>query len=241
MVKYKNINLMAMNGLGIKRKSEKGLTLVEALVATVIVGIGFVSVFQMVQYSVSSIGVSSDRSKANLLMTMVAEDFISEKNSPGDKSINFKDKLYDDEHVSGSKTPSFNIKSCAKAGPSRTKPDDFALGNKKHKWEHRFSQKRLKCTTNTKGETYDKKILNVFTLCNNSVVSKSNLSKRNRPCKFNITKKFKGHQQNSPQVGIYLERYFGRLEVGITTGKSQTIGQNKEPVSKTKVLYFQID
>ena len=56
---------MAMNGLGIKRKSEKGLTLVEALVATVIVGIGFVSVFQMVQYSVSSIGVSSDRSKAN--------------------------------------------------------------------------------------------------------------------------------------------------------------------------------
>ena len=86
-----------------------------------------------------------------------------------------------------------------------------------------------------------KKILNVFTLCNNSVVSKSNLSKRNRPCKFNITKKFKGHQQNSPQVGIYLERYFGRLEVGISTGKSQTIGQNKEPVSKTKVLYFQID
>ena len=80
---------MAMNGLGIKRKSEKGLTLVEALVATVIVGIGFVSVFQMVQYSVSSIGVSSDRSKANLLMTMVAEDFISEKNSSGDKSINF--------------------------------------------------------------------------------------------------------------------------------------------------------
>ena len=149
--------------------------------------------------------------------------------------------MYDDEHVSGSKTPSFNIKSCAKAGPSRTKPDDFALGNKKHKWEHRFSQKRLKCATNTKGETYDKKILNVFTLCNNSVVSKSNLSKRNRPCKFNITKKFKGHQQNSPQVGIYLERYFGRLEVGITTGKSQTIGQNKEPVSKTKVLYFQID
>ena len=71
-----------MIGLGNnKRNSESGLTLIEALVATVIVGIGFVSVFQMVQYSVSSIGVSSDRSKANLLMTMVAEDFISEKNT----------------------------------------------------------------------------------------------------------------------------------------------------------------
>ena len=64
-----------MIGLGNnKRNSERGLTLIEALVATVIVGIGFVSVFQMVQYSVSSIGVSSDRSKANLLMTMVVED-----------------------------------------------------------------------------------------------------------------------------------------------------------------------
>ena len=75
MDKYKNTDLVEMIGLGNnKRNSERGLTLIEALVATVIVGIGFVSVFQMVQYSVSSIGVSSDRSKANLLMTMVVED-----------------------------------------------------------------------------------------------------------------------------------------------------------------------
>ena len=72
MDKYKNTDLVEMSGLGNnKRNSQSGLTLIEALVATVIVGIGFVSVFQMVQYSVSSIGVSSDRSKANLLMTMV--------------------------------------------------------------------------------------------------------------------------------------------------------------------------
>ena len=56
------------------------------------------------------------------------------------------------------------------------------------------------------------KRLNVFTLCNNSVVSKSNLSKINRPCKFNITKKYTGHLPNSKTVGIYLERYFGRLD-----------------------------
>ena len=82
-----------MIGLGNnKRNSERGLTLIEALVATVIVGIGFVSVFQMVQYSVSSIGVSSDRSKANLLMTMVVEDFISEKNTLHDKTKKINSK-----------------------------------------------------------------------------------------------------------------------------------------------------
>ena len=98
MDKYKNTDLVEMSGLGNnKRNSQSGLTLIEALVATVIVGIGFVSVFQMVQYSVSSIGVSSDRSKANLLMTMVAEDFISEKNTLHDKtkSVNFKDQLFE--------------------------------------------------------------------------------------------------------------------------------------------------
>ena len=38
---------------------EKGLTLLEALVATAIVGIGFIAVFQMVNYSVRSIDMFS--------------------------------------------------------------------------------------------------------------------------------------------------------------------------------------
>ena len=36
----------------IKRLTEKGITLIEGLVATAIIGIGFVAVFQMFQYSV---------------------------------------------------------------------------------------------------------------------------------------------------------------------------------------------
>ena len=40
------------------RKSEKGMTLLEALVSTAIIGIGFVAIFQMVQYSVRSIDIS---------------------------------------------------------------------------------------------------------------------------------------------------------------------------------------
>ena len=46
-----NTNGMAVIGIGNKNIKEKGLTLLEALVSTAIVGIGFVAVFQMVQYS----------------------------------------------------------------------------------------------------------------------------------------------------------------------------------------------
>ena len=45
-----------MVGLGCNFfKNQKGITLIEALVSTVIIGIGFVAIFQMVQYSVRSI------------------------------------------------------------------------------------------------------------------------------------------------------------------------------------------
>ena len=45
-----------MTGRDYKTKFEKGVTLLEALVSTAIVAIGFIAVFQMVQYSVQSIG-----------------------------------------------------------------------------------------------------------------------------------------------------------------------------------------
>ena len=53
------------------RKSEKGMTLLEALVSTAIIGIGFVAIFQMVQYSVRSIDISGERTKATFLTGMV--------------------------------------------------------------------------------------------------------------------------------------------------------------------------
>ena len=46
-----NINGVVVLGIDNKIK-ERGLTLIEALVSTVIVGIGFIAVFQMVNYSV---------------------------------------------------------------------------------------------------------------------------------------------------------------------------------------------
>ena len=68
------------------------MTLLEALVSTAIIGIGFVAVFQMVNYSVQSIDVSGERTKANYLVSMVAEDLIAEKNSDSPTSnVKFMD------------------------------------------------------------------------------------------------------------------------------------------------------
>ena len=63
-----------------KRLSEKGITLLEGLVSTAIIGIGFIAVFQMVQYSVRSIDVSGERTKANYIAGTIAEDIYAFKN-----------------------------------------------------------------------------------------------------------------------------------------------------------------
>ena len=44
--------------------------------STVVVGIGFIAVFQMTNFSVRSIDTSSERTKANYLVSMMAEDVL---------------------------------------------------------------------------------------------------------------------------------------------------------------------
>ena len=65
----------------IRKKKELGISILEALMATVIVGVGFVAVFQMVNYSINSIDLSGERTKANYLVSMLAEDVIGHRNS----------------------------------------------------------------------------------------------------------------------------------------------------------------
>ena len=64
-----------------KHKKQSGLTLLEALMSTAIVGIGFVAIFQMVNFSVQSIDTSGERTKANYLVSMIAEDIIGHRNT----------------------------------------------------------------------------------------------------------------------------------------------------------------
>ena len=130
-----------MTGIDNKRKSEKGMTLLEALVSTAIIGIGFVAVFQMVNYSVQSIDVSGERTKASYLVSMVAEDIISEKHSDS-PTTNKKlmDYLVDNRHSSGS---SWRMGTCS-SGSSSSGNHSNALQNKVQKWDNRFSRKRIR-------------------------------------------------------------------------------------------------
>ena len=188
-----------MVGIGNKiKKSEKGMTLLEALVSTAIIGIGFVAVFQMVNYSVQSIGVSGERTKANYLVSMVAEDLISEKesNSPT-KDVKFMDYLISNKNSSQS---SWRMGSCS-SGSSTTGNFTNATQNKFKKWDDRFSTRRIKC----KG-AQDIKYLKVFDICNN------NASGNN--CTYNNTRNYNG-------TGIYEKWIVGKMEVNLNSGKKK--------------------
>ena len=65
----------------IYRGAEKGLSLIEALVSTVIVGVGFVAVFQLVNFSVGSVSLSGERTKINYITSMIAEDIIGSRDA----------------------------------------------------------------------------------------------------------------------------------------------------------------
>ena len=78
----------------LKNLNQKGLSLLEALISTAIVGIGFVAIFQMVNFSINSINTSGERTKANYLVSMVAEGFIGYKDSIGGLSEEDRDKIY---------------------------------------------------------------------------------------------------------------------------------------------------
>ena len=73
-----------------KNIKQKGLTIIEALKSTALIGIGFIAIFQMVNFSVTSINTSGERTKANFLSSMIAEGFIGYKDSIG--GLNNADK-----------------------------------------------------------------------------------------------------------------------------------------------------
>ncbi len=81
----------------IDKKKISGLSLLEALVSTAIIGIGFVAIFQMTNYSVQSIYSSGERTKANYLTNMIAEDVLGHKNVATGSARNFSDFIFENE------------------------------------------------------------------------------------------------------------------------------------------------
>ena len=159
-----------------KNKSKiSGLSILEALVSTAIVGIGFIAILQMTNFSAQSIDNSGDRTKANYLTEMIAEDVISSRDSLyGVKSDNsnivFKDgweATLDCENIltDSDDTDSDDTNSDGDDGDDG---DDIyqiqnndAPRNKKEKWDAIFNKNRfLKCKSNN-----ETKKLETFKVC----------------------------------------------------------------------------
>ena len=182
-----------------RRANEKGITILEALVSTAIIGIGFVAIFQMVQYAVRSIDVSGERTKMSYLVGMVAEDIISDKNSKNASKKGFIENLIDNKNT---KNESWVMDTC-KDKPTVKNNYSNAYQNKTQKWEYRFAKDRVKCvSTGNAGATNDTKALKVFDICNNRVSGK-NCSYRN---------------VDVPSA-IYEELYIGKMEAKMNNGK----------------------
>ena len=152
---------MVKFGSEIKSLKQKGVTILEGFVATAIVGIGFVAIFQMVTYSVQSIDVSSQRTKANYLMHMVAEDIIGHKNSENSSSIKLKDQLVSQRDDSTLTT--WNMPTCKDNAADSVRDENSVYSNIiERKWEDNFSKKRLKCKSSE-----DSKHFKVIEICTN--------------------------------------------------------------------------
>ena len=177
-----------------KLKNILGLTLIEAMVSVVIVGIGFISIFQMVNYSVRSIDVSGERTKTNFLVSMVAEDLMADKDQEyGGKNFH--------EYLLGTSNKGWRMGTCS-SGTSSNSNFTNAPQNKMQKWDNRFSKKRIKC----KGPN-DIKALKIFDICHSSLSPNCN---------------YVGPNDSTYERQLYYnKRYFGRMEVNLNNGKKR--------------------
>ena len=148
----------------IKLIKQKGTTLLEALVATAIISIGFIAIFQMVTYSVRSIDVSGERTKVNYLSDMILEDLIAYKSSE-----NASTKLYDilinnsydgtTIRARGAGNIFWEGVGCA-PGPGIIQGVNLEA-DIINKWTNRFSQRRLGCNP----AAVNTQRLNTYTIC----------------------------------------------------------------------------
>jgi Tfp pilus assembly protein PilV len=63
-----------------RTKNLSGMSLIEALVATVVVGVGLVTVLQLAAFVTRSVDISIEKNKVNYLSEMMMEDMLSDRN-----------------------------------------------------------------------------------------------------------------------------------------------------------------
>ncbi len=197
----------------------KGLSLLEALVSTAIIGIGFIAILQMTNYSVQSINTSGERTKANFLTNMIAEDVLANKN-PSSGIADFSDFFAGDSGdtetnlsavCSGGQTASVNSGNIygntvssdeAKGEFGISDNKDIAPNMKLKKWQAILNSKDyLNCIGNA--ETRD------FTI-------------------FRVTSSWAGGNYSTDNI-LDEAMYIGRVKIILNNG------------NKAKYLYFQSD
>ena len=62
-------------------KNIKGISIIEALVSLVIIGIGFIAMLQLSSFSINAMDRSMEKNKLNFLSEMVLEDMIGDPNN----------------------------------------------------------------------------------------------------------------------------------------------------------------
>tara|TARA_Y100000768_G_C23858963_1_gene624706 strand:- start:158 stop:805 length:648 start_codon:yes stop_codon:yes gene_type:complete len=201
-----------------------GLSILEALVSTAIVGIGFIAILQMTNFSVQSIDNSGDRTKANFLTEMIVEDVIGSKDSYYGTNSDNTNIIFnrDGASLNGTELNKFsehlanngwsaNLNcggSNTATGVNDQKKENIYDGqnidaprNKEAKWNTIFEENRfLKCKSSS-----EEKKLQVFQIC------------RWDGCDYNVDS-----VTDEPL-------YIGRVEMKLNNGK------------KRKFIYFQTD
>tara|TARA_Y100000992_G_scaffold265989_1_gene203665 strand:- start:1399 stop:1995 length:597 start_codon:yes stop_codon:yes gene_type:complete len=148
-----------------KNKNISGLSLLEALVSTAIIGIGFVAILQMTNYSVQSMHSSGERTKANFLTNIIAEDVISARDTATSSDSNFTEYLLGADDGK----PTFESEACkvkdgtasANTGKIYNNTESDAHARKKSKWEAILNSKSyLRCRG-----TNETRQFQVFKIC----------------------------------------------------------------------------
>ena len=201
-----------INGFLDRNQNQKGLSIIEALVSSVIVGIGFVAIFQMVNYSVNSINVSGERTKATYLVSMIAEGMVGYRDSVG--GISKADEgnvIYIDGQPHLKKIGSDPDKCKKFAEYYKDLGTGDAAGNKINKWKIILDEDQvLKCkSADAQRNTKDFKTIKMFEQCAWSGTGYA--------CDLN--------NSNVLDSAMYL----GRIQINLNGGK------------KRKYLYFQAD
>ncbi len=163
------------------KKNNLGVSLLEALISMAIVGIGFVAVLQITQYSINSVKTSGERTKATFFVNMFVEDSLSLRDNS--TSENFTDILAVDDDRSfnsvcgtqGAKNP-VKTDTAGKIYENSTSDDD-PTENKTEKWNALISNRDyMDCSSSGR----DVRAFEIFKLCNNAT-SPGCIENRNQP------------------------------------------------------------